>query len=102
MNNLAQSNIVQLCAIIVGDLFAVTVSSKIRNSMPLDDWDGFTERAVSFIKTQLFLSLNYPKTKKLKEEWELFAEEHTRRLSKNLVNTFLLGIKDYGEHFHYL
>jgi hypothetical protein len=97
MNNLAQSNVIQLCAIVVSDLFAITIAGKIKDNRPLDNWDGFIERANSFIKMQLGLSLNPPKTKKLKDEWYALAEQHTKRLSENLINTFLLGLQPIGE-----
>lgn len=94
MNKLNKSNIAQICAILVSDLFAISVSNKIRKSQSLNtknDWERFNDRAVEFCLTQVSVSLILPTTPKIREEWLKFVESEARKRAQNIVQTFLLG-----------
>ena len=97
MNNLTQSNIVQLCSIVVCDRFAMEIAMKLRRNMCYNlfkDWERFIERCPESVLFQSKLSLNWPKTKKIQEDWEHLIKANATRLATNTVNTFLLCLPD--------
>ena len=93
MNALQQSNITQLCSLIASERVVLHIAYLIKTNQvgEYNNWDNFIDSVVNFTLFQMTLSLKVPETKKIADEWNSFAERTARRITKNLVETFLLG-----------